>query len=349
MSSQFLLYGSYGYTGDLVARLAAARGLRPLLAGRDAKRLQAQAAELGLEYLALGLDDPAALDAALDGLPLALHCAGPFSKTSRPMADACLRRGAHYLDITGEIDVFEALAARSAEARQAGVMLLPGIGFDVVPSDCLAAHLKQRLPSANHLVLAIAGFSRASRGTTRTSLERLGQPGVQRLKGKLVPIPGVRQRTFDFGSGPRQAAAIGWGDVSTAYHSTGIPNIETYMALPRSLQRFMRWSARFKGLLSSRAVQGLLNAGVRLLPAGPSEQQRRECRSLLYGEVHSADGRRAAARLTTPEAYRLTAETAVLAVQKALAGAARPGFQTPSSAFGAGFVLEIDGVELQPL
>ncbi len=174
MTTPFLLYGSYGYSGALIADLAVRNGMRPILAGRNAVRLKAQAETLGLEHRPISLDDFTSLEAALKEVPLVLHCAGPFSHTFKPMVDACLRTGRHYLDITGEIAVFEALAARDAEAQQEGVMLLPGVGFEVVPSDCLVAHLKQRLPEATHLTLAIGSLGGGlSHGTTLTSIEGL--------------------------------------------------------------------------------------------------------------------------------------------------------------------------------
>jgi len=154
MEKSLLIYGSNGYTGDLIARFAVNQGLRPILAGRNREKISAQANELGLEYRIFPLHDSAAIDAVLDDVSTVLHCAGPFALTSKPMAQACLRAKAHYLDITGEIGVLESLARRDADAKSVGVMLLPGTGFDVVPSDCLAAHLKRRLPSATRLTLA---------------------------------------------------------------------------------------------------------------------------------------------------------------------------------------------------
>src|SRR5437762_9987666 len=149
----WLLYGANGYAGELAARRAVEGGERPVLAGRRAEEVGRLAGALGLEHRVFGLDDGAAVEKGLSGMAAVLHCAGPFSRTAMPMAEGCLRARAHYLDITGEIEVFEALAARGEEARQTGVSLLPGVGFDVVPSDCLAAHLHRRLPTATHLAL----------------------------------------------------------------------------------------------------------------------------------------------------------------------------------------------------
>ncbi len=176
MSANLLLYGANGYTGDLIARLAVNQGLRPILAARNSQKVALLATELGLEYRAFALDDMA-IDSALADIAVVLHCAGPFSQTSAPMVAGCLRSQAHYLDITGEISVFEEVAAQDSRAKTAGVMLLPGVGFDVVPSDCLAAHLKRRLPSATQLAIGFQALGRVSRGTATTMVEGQHQKG----------------------------------------------------------------------------------------------------------------------------------------------------------------------------
>ncbi|MBS3967356.1 MAG: saccharopine dehydrogenase NADP-binding domain-containing protein [Truepera sp.] len=345
MAPSFLLYGSYGYTGRLIAEEALRLGLRPVLAGRNAPRLASQAERLGLDYRVFDLDNPKLIAANLDDLPLVLNCAGPFAATALPLVEACLQSRAHYLDITGELGVFTALAERDTLARQAGVMLLPGVGFDVVPSDCLAVHLKSRLPSATRLTLAFSGAKHASRGTITTALKYLGNTGFTRLNGRLVAVPlAHRTRSIDFGHGPERAASIPWGDLVTAFHSTGIPTIETFMALslPRYLAlRALSWLARQPG------VKRFILRRISALPAGPSEAQRLNGQSCFWGEAQDADGQRIEAWLETPEAYTLTASAAVHIAHKALSGCAQPGYQTPASAYGPELVLELPGVRLR--
>jgi len=345
MTGPWLLYGANGYTGQLVARLAAARGHRPVLAGRRAGEVCALAEELRLERRLFALDDARRVDDALGGMSLVLHCAGPFSRTSRPMADACLRTRTHYLDITGEIEVFEALASRDGEARVTGVMLLPGCGFDVVPTDCLAAHLARRLPGARRLALGFQAGGRLSRGTATTAIEGLGRGGLVRRGGALTPVPvASKTRTIDFGDGPRRAVTIPWGDVSTAWHSTGIPDIEVYMAAPLLLRALARASRPLGPLLGSGAVRRFLTARVRAGAPGPSEEERRRGRAFVWGEAEDDAGRRAVSRLATPEGYTLTAHAALAVVECVLAGGAPAGFQTPSKAYGPDFVLGLEGV-----
>lgn len=348
MSDQFLIYGANGYTGELTARIASEQGLRPLLAGRNAAQVAALADRLGLPYRVAALDNAAALDALLQDVAVVLHCAGPFIYTAQPMVDACLRNRVHYLDITGEIAVFETLATRSDEAKRMGVMLLPGAGFDVVPSDCLAAHLAQRLPSATRLTLGIRALGKLSRGTALTGVEALlrGEDGLVRKAGKLTPVPVAwKTRTIDFGKGPRPAVLMPWGDVATAYHSTGIPNIEVYMSFPPATVRAMKVSRYVGWLARLPGVADLLRGRVRSGAPGPTDAERAQGLSLLWGRVEDDAGRAVEARLRTPEGYTLTALTSLLIVRKVLAGQVKPGYQTPSRAYGPDLILEIPGVE----
>jgi len=338
-----MIYGANGYTGELAARRAVAAGERPFLAGRSAEAVARLAGALGLEHRVFGLDEGGAVDQGLSGMAAVLHCAGPFSRTAAPMAEACLRGRAHYLDITGEIEVFEGMAARGEEARQTGVTLLPGVGFDVVPSDCLAAHLHRRLPTATHLALGFRSSGRLSRGTQTTMVENLHRGGAVRRDGRIVRVPAAwKTRAIDFGRGPVAAVTIPWGDVATAYHTTGIPNVEVYMAAPASMRAFFRLARPLSPLLASGPVQRFLKRRIRSGPPGPSAEHRAHARSLLWGEARDAT-QAVVSRLETLAGYELTARTAVLAVQRVLAGGVPTGFQTPARALGPDFVLEVEG------
>jgi short subunit dehydrogenase-like uncharacterized protein len=339
-----LIYGVTGYTGLLVLEECLAHGLKPVLAGRNADSVRAIAEQHALEWRAAPLADAAALDAALAGMKVVIHCAGPFYRTSRRMADACLRNGVHYLDITGEIAVFEALAARDAEARAAGVMLMPGAGFDVVPSDCLAAHLKRRLPSATELTLAFHGGTGLSRGTATTMAENAGGPGAIRRGGRIVPVPPAwRTRVIDYGDKPRLSVTIPWGDVSAAFYSTGIPDIQVFVASAPATVRMLRFSRYIGPILRTQFVRRRLVASINKRPAGPSATSRARAVARLWGEACDASGQVVTSRLVTPDGYTLTAKTAVLAARAVVDGRATPGFQTPSRAFGADFILQVPG------
>lgn len=347
----FLLYGSYGYTGGLIADLAVKNGMRPLLAGRDETRLKAQAQKLGLDYRAFDLSNTAALDSALLEVEAVLHCAGPFVLTFRQMAEACLRTKRHYVDISGEIEGFEGVAALDAQAKQAGVMLLPGAGFDVVPSDCLSAHLKQKLPSADHLRLFIRQVgSGVSRGTAKSGIENMHRQGRIRKDGKIIQVPPAwKFVNADFGRGPVKTVSIGWGDVSTAYFSTGIPNIETYMVLPRTMIDFLHVSRVIGPLMNTRLAKNIMKSVVDSFPPGPSEENRKRGFAILVGEATDSQAGRARAKLQTPEGYSLTAQTTVEIMKRILSSDLKPGFQTPSLVYGPGFILQFPYTKLEDL
>lgn len=337
-ASGWLLYGANGYTGELIAREAVRRGLTPVLAGRREEALGPLARELGLVSRAFGLDDAEAVRAGLEGVAVVLHAAGPFVRTSRPMVEACLAAGCHYLDITGEVAVFEAVYRRDAAARRAGVALVPGVGFDVVPSDALATRLAAELPGAERLDLAFAGSrgTSSSRGTLVTMIEGLPAIGWERRDGRLVPVkPLARELEIDFpGLGRRRVTQIPWGDLSSAHRSTGIPNLRTFAAMPPRAVRLLRLLRPLLPLLGRPAIKARLQARVRRTVSGPSAEVRERSRMHLWGRATAPDGTAVERTMTTPEGYALTAITAVEAARRALAGELRPGAWTPTQAFG---------------
>jgi short subunit dehydrogenase-like uncharacterized protein len=342
--SACMVYGCYGYTGELVVREALAKGLRPTLAGRDAAKVQAQAEALGLPHRVFSLDDSQAVRTALDGIAVVIHCAGPFEFTALPMAEACIATGCHYLDITGEIIVFESIARLDARAREAGVMLMPGSGFDVVPSDCLAAHLKRRLPEATDLQLAFCGLGGISHGTQLTMTINIPRGGAIRRDGKITKVPPAwRERDINFGERTERCMTIPWGDVSTAFYSTGIPNIMVFMAAPDGLRRAARMARWLGPVLGLGPVQKMMQS--RIKPGGPSDAARAKGHSLLWGEATDGQGNTVTSTLKTVEGYTLTAMTSVLIALKVLAGNAPTGFQTPSKAYGADLIMEVPETE----
>ena len=338
----YMIYGANGYTGELIAREAVRRGQKPVLAGRSAEKVEALARELGLESRVFDLDAP-----RIDGVAAVLHCAGPFSRTSAPMVRACLEKGVHYLDITGEIDVFEAVLGQHDEAVRRGVTLLPGVGFDVVPTDCLAAMLAAKLPDANELWLAFFGKGMGiSPGTAKTMYDTAHRGGAIRKDGKIVRVPMVFDvREIPFSCGPKTAMTIPWGDVSTAYHTTGIPNIRVYSARPRKSIDQLRRIAPLLKLMSFPPLKKLMQRMAGKRP-GPSDERRAAGRTYLWGRVANPSGREVTMTMETPEGYTLTVFSALAAVERLLEGPKRPGAYTPAKFFGADFVTSLPGVTL---
>jgi short subunit dehydrogenase-like uncharacterized protein len=348
MKDKLLLYGANGYTGQLIIEESLRNNIKPILAGRSEKKLTSLAEQYGLEYKVFALEETEKLEQSLQNVKVVLHAAGPFIYTCKPMLQACLNTQTHYLDITGEYQIFEFCASRNDEAKQKGIMVMPGTGFDVVPSDCLAAYLKKNLTTAIDLKLAFAGLkSGFSRGTAKTMVEGLGYGGMVRIDHKLINVQNAYQSmNVDFGDFKTIAATIPWGDLSTAYISTGIPNIEVYMGITPQLLKQMQRSNYLGWLFRQRWVKNILLKQIDKRKPGPSEKQREEGRSYFFGRVADNAGNVKTAILKTPEGYKLTALTSVNIAKKVLENNFKPGYQTPSTAYTEKLILEIPNCSL---
>lgn len=342
--SNWMIYGANGYTGELIAREAKRRGLRPILAGRNRESIERLAGELQLPYQVFSLDDVKKAAHELSGIHLVLHCAGPFSATSAPMIEACLMAGAHYLDITGEIGVFEHAHAQHARAEQVGIVLCPGVGFDVIPTDCIARALKQALPDATRLALGFDSRSGFSRGTAKTSVEGLAQGGKVRRGGKIVSVPlAYGTRRIDFGDGEKLAMTIPWGDVSTAWYSTGIPDIEVYIPASPGMVRNAKFANHLQWLIGMQPVQQFLKGRIEKSVKGPDEAARERQPTCVWGEASNAAGQKKTARIRTANGYSLTVTGSLAVVEYLLANKPAPGAYTPSVLMGTDFVTRLPG------
>ena len=347
--SKFMIYGANGYTGRLIAREAAKRGLQPMLAGRNRDQIAALANELKLPFRVFDLTNAVDIARHLNDMQIVLHCAGPFSRTSAPMLVACLNINAHYLDITGEVDVFEACHGADTRAKHQGIVVLPGSGFDVVPTDCVAAMLKQKMPDAISLVLAFEAGGGPSPGTAKTSVEGLGSGGRARIEGQLRNVPlGWKSREFVRDGKRRSAMTIPWGDLYTAHVSTGIPNIETYMVVsPKTIKNVQRMRV-LQPLLKLGFVQSYMKRKIERTNRGPSDERRRDNGCYVWGEVKNATGGEAKLGITGPNGYDLTVTASLGIVEHLLkaSGKVAGGYYTPSQLMGADYVLKLPGVRL---
>jgi short subunit dehydrogenase-like uncharacterized protein len=332
---QWLLYGATGYTGTHIAEVAVAKGYRPLIAGRREKEVKALAERLGLEWRVVDLGDAAALKSLVGDCSVVMHAAGPYYNTFQPMLEACLATGAHYLDLTGEIPVYEALAAASARARKAGIMVMPGVGFDMVPGDCLALSLKRLMPNATHLDIGNSFEGTLTRGTIKSAMT-VGPKPLVRREHRLVEVEPMT-REFDFGPGRcggRASTNVStFGDICVGWHTTGIPNVTSWQ----------RPAPEFAALANVKTM-----ADVEALPAGPSDLELKTIPTLYIGEVRNQAGDAKAIRLVTPQVYAITFDLAATISQRVHEGTFRPGYQTPANVFGEDFILEFDGCSMQP-
>lgn len=345
--SNWMIYGATGYTGVLLAKEAVKRGHRPVLAGRNEEKLAALAQELGLAYVAFELKNEKSIIPHLEGINLVLHAAGPFSITAEPMRKACLAVGAHYLDITGEVGVFEDSFACDAEAKARGVVVMSGAGFDVIPSDCLAVHVAEQVPNAVELEIGVlmggAGTG-ASAGTAKSALEIMKGGGLVRRGGKLQKSRlGEGIKRIHFAKKDRLSLPFPWGDLITAHHSTGIPNITTYLVLSlqmiQTLQRFGNIMPFFLRITPLRRF--LQNRIDRKQKDGPKHIQE-TARTYIWARAADASGYEVEAWLETLEGYQFTAIAAIGAVEKVLASNLA-GALSPAQVLGKDFVLEIEG------
>jgi short subunit dehydrogenase-like uncharacterized protein len=354
-NKQFLLYGANGYTGVLIAKLAATYGLQPILAGRNEEAIRSLATEFQLPYKIVDLADTKALHTILSDCSVVLHAAGPFQITARPMIEACIATHTHYLDITGEIPVFEMAKQFNEAAIQAKIMLMPGVGFDVVPTDCMALFLSKKLPDAHLLQLAFASIGGGlSHGTATTMVMGLGEGGAVRENGKIKSTPlGHKGMWVNFSVLPTATKklftmTIPWGDISTAHFTTGIPNIETYTGIAPKIFKLLRWQKTFNWLLKTSLVRKYALKKINAKPAGPSDEARATGSSMVWGKVHNKQGKTIQATMSVKDGYSLTAHSSLLIVQKVLAGDVKFGFQTPAAVYGEDLILEVPDTKRTP-
>ncbi|MEP6712385.1 MAG: saccharopine dehydrogenase NADP-binding domain-containing protein [Ferruginibacter sp.] len=347
MQDKFLLYGANGYTGRLIAKLAASYNLEPIIAGRTEATVMQMAHELHLDYRVVDIDDAAALNKVLADVKLVLHCAGPFAYTAKQMITACLQMGVHYLDINGDISVFEMLKKYDAAAKQKNIMVMPGVGFDVVPTDCIALQLKNELPDASHLKLAFASVGGGlSHGTAITMADKIGEGGAAREDGKIVRKPlGQKGMWVAFGETKLFVMSIPWGDISTAYFTTGIPNIETFTGMAPKVYRLLKLQWAFNWLLRTGFIRNIIKNKIKAKPAGPSDEQRKKSKSLVWGEAENAAGRTVSIAISCYDGYTLTAHTSLIITKKILEGNFKAGYQTPAAAYGENLIMEVPGTK----
>jgi short subunit dehydrogenase-like uncharacterized protein len=349
-SPDLLIYGATGYTGRLIVQRALARGLKPIIAGRDQRAISSMAAKYGLKWKVARVDDTERLRSMTASSCVLLNAAGPFTTTSAPLIDACIATGTHYLDVTGEPGAIEATMEWDDAAAGRGVMLMPAVGYDVVASDCLAVHVAKRLPGATTLKLAFDKSDAVSRGSLKTCLEASGQGVLVRHMGKLVRVaPGSLTGWFDFGHGPQFSLVVGLGDAASAFVSTGIPNIETYLRATLPIWSAVTLDQYWGWLISTPPWKALLEAQVDSLFPDPPHQASRTGWATVVAEVIDACGRCIRSRLHTGDVYWFTALSAVAVAERTLAGEVKPGFQTPSRMYGPDFVLSLDGVRREDL
>ncbi|MFO8083744.1 MAG: saccharopine dehydrogenase NADP-binding domain-containing protein [Desulfobacterales bacterium] len=340
----WIIYGAYGYTGKRIARKAVERGLRPIIAGRNCKKVRTLAEQLNLDYRCFDLQDFEQICMHMDKVGILLNCAGPFIATSVPLVKACMEAKADYLDITGEIEVFEYIHALDEKALKTGTILCPGAGFDVIATDCMAATLKLCMPDAGYLALAFHSRGPLSPGTAKTIMEGFKYKGMIRKNGVIKSVPfACKVREIDYGSGPMTSVTIPWGDVSTAFYSTEIPNIEVYVSVPERWINILKIMGFFRPFITRKLVHKFLKKIIEFQFKGPTSQERKATSVSLWAEIRNNSGRCLQATLTTANGYEVTITGALGIVEKLLAQRPPPGVYTPSQLMGADYISRLPG------
>jgi short subunit dehydrogenase-like uncharacterized protein len=335
--SEILIYGAAGYTGRLCAEELVRTGLRPRLGGRN-EAVRVTARHLDLKATIFDLSEPREIEQHLRGVSLLLNLSGQFLTTQKPLIEACLASGTHYVDLAGEVEDTSNAFAFDERARRANIMIMPGAGFNVAPSDIAAGLAKQSLPDANELVIALATDGGVSRGTLKGMLSHIEHPGHRRVGGVLVTARPA-ETNLDFQVAGRKFCAVydPWlGDLFTAGVSTGIANISTYSVLPRLAVVMMKGR-----LLWLRDL--ILNHLLPLFPEGSSARQLRNGRTYVLAVASNGKTQQRVA-LTGPEAYRFTVLCLREISRMVIAGKWSPGFQTPAL-YGRELLDGIEGVK----
>ncbi len=150
-----VVLGATGVTGRQVARYLGERAgegeLRWAAAARDRGRLQRALAQVGAhapELLQADVERPETLAALAARARVVLDLVGPYTRYGRPVIEACVQHGAHYVDLTGELPFVRAMIDRfDGLAREQGVKVVQVCGFEALPVDLLAALLSARARS----------------------------------------------------------------------------------------------------------------------------------------------------------------------------------------------------------
>ncbi|MBC8145333.1 MAG: saccharopine dehydrogenase NADP-binding domain-containing protein [bacterium] len=337
----WMIYGAYGFTGRLMAAEAVRRGHRPILAGRSEARLRELGISLGLDWKVFGLDNPREVERALTGIDIVLNSAGPFDTTTEPLLDACITMGTSYTDISGELDVYEQTFAREDEVRHAGITVVTGIGFDVVPTDCLAVRAAREIGKPTSLEIAVGTSGGLSPGTMRATFRMAGQGGRERRDGIIVEVPVAETvQRIRLPQRERGMVSVPLGDIASAFRSSGVRNITTYLIVPASLRALAAGASKVGGWIASIApVQRAVDGLIARVAKGPDDEALASSRTESW--VRASDGVETIEYyLEAPGGYTYTQVSAVRAIERLLRERI-VGVFTPEQALGVDFINEI--------
>ncbi|KAI3322700.1 Saccharopine dehydrogenase-domain-containing protein [Xylariaceae sp. AK1471] len=312
---ELLIYGATGYTGSLASQYANSLAFDFSIAGRTEDKLKNLATSLEVPYQVFDVEDNRRVDSALTDVRVLLNCAGPFIHTAGPLADACIRNGVHYLDVSAELESYKLMEERDKAAIEANVMLLPGCGGSVAMLGCLVGHVIERMQDPISIEVALCVSGPVSRGTAVTMVSGATTGCLRRVDGKLVEQDVANTIEFDFdnGEGPVGCFPVTLPDLITIWKSTNVENITTFAYASGS---------------------SFPASDLDLLPNGPTAEEREANPYHAAVKVVGKDGPIMRAVLHTANGYTFTHIASVEAARRILLGEARKGFQVPVAVFG---------------
>lgn len=340
IKDRLMIYGANGYSAQLIIEELISRKIELLLAGRNESVLKQLAQKHNCDYIAFDIFDDVKVDESLQDVHTLLNCAGPFKYTAKDLMEACLRTKTNYLDITGEMPVMHLAFSLDKIAKERGIVILPSVGFDIIPTDCLAKRLSEQMPEATHLKLGLLNKrGKISRGTWLTTLEFLGGTGKIRRHGKLIDSKigefTVNLKINDFSF---SGISIPWGDVYSSYYSTGIKNVEVYLALPKVVVKLRPLLLFFLKILKVQVIKNIVANYIKKNFTGPTKEERDSTEAYVWGRVEDAEAEKFEEVYQVLEGYNLTAKGAAECAERVLKNSLQPGTYTPSLAFGSDFM-----------
>jgi short subunit dehydrogenase-like uncharacterized protein len=215
--------------------------------------------------------------------------------------------------------VFRALYDLDERARQAGITIMPGAGFGVIATNCLARYVSDAVGGAAVLEVATrAAVAQQGPGVAATRQQNMPYGGWIRQAGHLQPCPlGSGIITITLPDGPCLIMPLPTGDLEAAFQATGAADITAYGAVP-----------------------GDPASGPKA--SDPPADQHPAYQSFGWARATGPDGATTQAWLQTGESYAFTGTASIRAVEETLARS-QPGAFSPAAAFGADFVLTIPG------
>lgn len=345
MSVKWMIYGATGFTGKLIIEQCHTIETSPVLAGRDREKLKKLSEESGYSYRVFDLTNQDKIERELREFDFVVNVAGPFWKDIELLVNACINSHTDYIDLVAGPELSEL----HESALMKDVMLLPGVGFSIVPSDCLKGYLLTKCPDATHYSVFISGLNSVSRGTARGGFEIFKKGILFRRNGSLERVSDFSEKSIDFGTGGTPCIPMPWGEIHAAHRFTGIHTIRTYAEATKMRRQFLFSMKYLRRLFATSFMQKRLQSMVDSWPEGPDAAEMSREKSTVAGVIQNERGEQHGARIHTAEGYRFTAQSVCAIVNLVLSGKRASGYQLPGTLFGYKFVLDIEGVSMEDI